>query len=131
DIGASGGAGVLIEPFGSDVVVDHRAADASGSVSQTPCATRPSSDWYIPVGSTRRGSTERVALFNPFTQAAVVDVTAFEPGGATRPAALQGMTVAPRSRVVINVNAAADQRNLLAIAVHAERGTRLVAEVAL
>jgi hypothetical protein len=131
DIGAAAGAGVLIEPFGSDVVVDHRASDTSGAVSQTPCATRPSSDWYVPAGSTRRDSVERVALFNPFTQAAVVDVTAFEPGGATRPAPLQGLSVAPRSRLVINVNRAADQRAALGLAVHAERGTRIVAEVAL
>ncbi len=131
DIGATAGAGVLIEPFGSNVVVDHRASDAAGSVSQTPCATRPSSDWYIPAGSTQRGSIERVALFNPFTQAAVVDVAAFEPGGATQPASLQGLSVPPRSRIVVDVNKAADQRDALAVAIHAERGTRLVAEVAL
>ena len=131
DIGATADAGVLIEPFGSDVVVDHRASDAGGSESQTPCATRPSSDWYIPAGSTRRGSIERVALFNPFTQAAVVDVSAFEPNGTTRPSSLQALSVPPRSRTVIDVNRAADQRNSLAVAIHAERGTRLVAEVAL
>ncbi len=106
-------------------------SDATGSVAQTPCATRPSSDWFVPAGSTRRGSIERVALFNPFTQAAVVDVSAFEAGGATRPASLQGLSIPPRSRMVINVNAAADQRDALAVAVHAERGTRVVAEVAL
>ena len=131
DIGAAAGAGVLIEPFGSDVVVDHRASDAAGSVSQTPCATQASTDWYFPAGSTRRGSIERIALFNPFTQPAVVDVTAVTSAGATRPDALQGVSVPPRSRTVIDVNAAADQRNLIAVAIDAERGTRVVAEVAL
>ncbi|HEY3832234.1 MAG TPA: DUF5719 family protein [Acidimicrobiia bacterium] len=131
DIGAAAGAGVLIEPFGSDVVVDHRATDAAGSVSQTPCATQASTDWYFPAGTTRRGSIERIALFNPFTQPAVVDVTAVTTAGATRPDSLQGLSVPPRSRTVINVNAAADQRNLLAVAINAERGTRVVAEVAL
>ncbi|HEY1740593.1 MAG TPA: DUF5719 family protein, partial [Acidimicrobiia bacterium] len=70
-------------------------------------------------------------LFNPFTQPAVVDVTAVTTSGATRPDSLQGLSVPPRSRTVINVNAAADQRDLLAVAIDAERGTRVVAEVAL
>jgi hypothetical protein len=61
----------------------------------------------------------------------VVDVTAVTTAGATRPDALQGLSVPPRSRTVINVNAAADQRNLIAVAINAERGTRVVAEVAL
>ncbi len=130
DIGAVAGAGVLIEPFGSGVVVDHRASDGR-SVARAPCATRPSSSWYVAAGSTRRGTIERIALFNPFTQTAVVDVTAYERAGATRPGALQGLSVAPRSRVVINVNAAADQRESLGLAILARRGTRVVAEVAL
>ena len=130
DIGASAGAGVLIEPFGSDVVVDHHTSDAAGSVSQTPCATRASTDWYLPAGSTQRGTIERLALFNPFTQAAVVDVSALESDGTTRPTALQGVSVGPRSRAVININGAADQRAALAVVVHAEHGARLVAEVA-
>jgi hypothetical protein len=118
--------GVVVEVFGGQAVVEHELASRD-DVAVGPCARAPSRDWYFADGSTERGAEEWLALFNPFGENAIVDVSFLSPAGFQAPGETQGVVVAPFSRVSIAVHDAVRRQASLAIAVHARTG-RIVAE---
>ena len=60
DLAGGRDVGVVVESFGSAIVVEHVGGDGRSSAA-TPCATEPSGTWYFAAGSTRLGTRERVA----------------------------------------------------------------------
>lgn len=122
--------GIVVESFGAPIAVEHVAGDGA-SFSVTPCATEANSTWWFPAGTTRLGTRERIALFNPFGQSAVLDIAVVTADGLFRPSSLQGVGVGARSRLVLDVNSAADLRPVVAVLARARGGTRVAAEVAI
>lgn len=121
DVLAARWAGVLVEADGGGVAVDHVVDGPTGS-SAGPCATSASATWYFPASSTLLGVRNRVALFNPFAQAAVVDIEAETAEGRRRPNELQGLLVNPRSVRVVDLDTAVTVRDQVAVAVTARSG---------
>jgi hypothetical protein len=71
--------------------------------SPAPCASRTSSQWYFPHGSTASGSSLSLSLYNPTQSIAVVNVSFVAATGVVAPPAYQGVEVAGGSLVVENV----------------------------
>ncbi len=67
-------ASALVEADGGLVGVTHRLSGPTGET-VGPCASSASDDWYFPAGTTRLGTRQLFAVFNPFPDQAVLDLT--------------------------------------------------------
>jgi hypothetical protein len=74
-----------------------------------------------------RGAEEYLALFNPFGDDAIVDVTALTDTGIQAPAEVQGLVVPRRSRMTVAVHDIVRRQALVGLEVQARLG-RVVAE---
>jgi hypothetical protein len=119
--------GVVVEIFGGRAVVEHEIQGIADDVAVGPCARAGSTRWYFAEGSTERGAEDWLALFNPFGDDAIVDVTFVDDGGLQTPAAGQAIVVPRRSRVSVPVHDVARRQGQLGVLVHARTG-RVVAE---
>jgi hypothetical protein len=126
DIMSTDEPGVLVEVQGGQAVVEH-VLKGNDDVAVGPCARQPSGHWYFAEGSTERGAQEWLALFNPFGDDAIVDITFLTSSGFESPGALQGFVVPRHSRVSVPVHEHALREGRVAIAVQARSG-RVVAE---
>jgi Family of unknown function (DUF5719) len=126
DVLATPEPGVVVEVFGGPAVVEHELA-ARDDVAVGPCAREPSVDWYFAAGETALGGEEWLALFNPYGDDAIVDVTFLTDAGVQQPEATQALVVPRRARVSVAVHDIARRQEIIAIEVRARAG-RVVAE---
>lgn len=118
--------GVVVEVFGGEVGVEH-VLEGSGDIAAAPCARRPSDRWYFAGGTTVKDARDVLALFNPFDDDAVLDMTFFTEEGVEQPEALQSFVVPARSRVSVPVHAHVLRREVAAAEISVRAG-RVVAE---
>jgi hypothetical protein len=126
DIVAAAEPGVVVEVVGGQAVVSHEL-EGQGDVAVEPCARSAGTDWYFANGTTVRGSQQYLAVFNPFGDDAVVDVSFLTDAGEQEPDATQGVVIPRRSRVSIPVHEAIERQTLVAAHVQARAG-RVVVE---
>jgi hypothetical protein len=125
-------ASVVVEARGGRVAVEQVLTGPLGRT-VSPCATRPSTTWYFPAGTTRAGTQEYIALFNPFPDEASVDITLETEEGARTPTAFQGFVVPGSSVRVVDIGSSAEGEvgatlaDRVAATVRARNG-RIVAE---
>ena len=118
--------GVVVEVVGGQAAVAHEIR-GQGDVASEPCARRAATDWYFAGGTTVRGTQQFLALFDPFGDDAIVDVSFVTDTGVLEPAQVQGLVVARRSRLSVPVHDLVPRQGLVAVHVHARTG-RIVAE---
>ncbi len=118
--------GVVVEVVGGQAAVAHEIR-GQDDVASEPCARRAATDWYFAAGTTVRGAEQFLALFDPFGDDAIVDVSFLTDTGVQEPDALQGLVVPRRSRVAVPVHDHVQRQQVVAIHVHARSG-RVVAE---
>ena len=107
-------AAMMVEPFADGIVVEELVgAPGRDDVAIAPCATQTSSNWYFAAGSTVKGSSQWLALLNPYSADAVVDVTLITNDEVRRPTKLQSLVVGARSRTSVYVNDVADRKTCL------------------
>jgi hypothetical protein len=94
--------------------------------SVTPCAAEPSPRWYFATGSTRTGASLVTALFNPFPEEALANLSFSDDQGLLAPADFQGILVPGHSLVTVDVGSHVLQSSDIATAVSVRVG-RLVA----
>lgn len=116
----------IVEIFGAkgsvEQFIDHPAGDAT-----TTCADRTAAEWYFADGFTAADSIETIVLSNPFSDASVVDVSFVTKESGREPQNLQGLVVAPRSVLTLQMgDQGARNEPVLAVAVRATSG-RIVA----
>jgi hypothetical protein len=128
DVLATPDPGVVVETFGGPAVVEHEVA-GNADVAVGPCATGPASAWYFAAGTTERGTQLWLALFNPFGDDAIVDLTFLTDGGFLAPGDLQGIVVPRRTRVMIPLHDSVRRQATVATQVSTRAG-RVVAEQA-
>lgn len=87
---------------GGGGAVDQQVSGPLGT-SATGCATSPSPNWYFADGTTQTGASLVVGLFNPFPEGALADLSFADNQGPARPAAFQGIYVAPHSLLSVDV----------------------------
>jgi Family of unknown function (DUF5719) len=118
--------GVIVEVIGGSAVVEHQLQHGS-LTTVGPCARQASTDWYFAGGNTGIGAQDTLALYNPFGDDAIVDLTFLTQQGVEAPGQGQAIDVARRSRVSVALQALIPDQDTLAVHVHARSG-RLVAE---
>jgi hypothetical protein len=123
------GPGVVVEVFGGRSVVEHELVGEI-DLAVGPCARRAGQDWYFAAGTTERGAEANVALFNPFNDDAIVDLTFATDAGFIAPADLQTLVVPRRSRLTVPVGNFVRRQAQVASHVHVRTG-RIVAEQSL
>ena len=126
DILATPEPGVLVETVGGRAAVSHQL-EHGDDFAVEPCSRSAGPDWYFAAGTTVEGSEHELALFNPFGDDAVVDVTFLTDTGAQEPDGLQAVVVPRRSRITIAVQDSVLRQLRVATHVHARVG-RIVAE---
>jgi hypothetical protein len=118
--------GVVVEVVGGPAVVEHEVRSRN-DLAVGPCAREPSRDWFFADGTTERGAEEWLALFNPFGDDAIVDVSFLTTDGFQAPGATQAIVVPRRSRISVAVHDQVRRQERVAVAVHARTG-RVIAE---
>lgn len=119
--------GVVVEVFGPDAAVEHVLRGTGGDLDALPCARRPATQWFFAGGSTRKDTRDFIALFNPFEDAATVDMTFFTEEGLLAPEDLQALEVPPRSRITVPVHEYVLRKAVVAAELITRSG-RIVAE---
>ncbi len=126
DVLATEEPGVIVEVFGGPAIVEHELRGRD-DVAVGPCTREPSKHWYFGAGDTTRGGEEWLALFNPYGDDAIVDVTFLTDTGVQQPEDAQGFVVPRHSRVSMAVHDLVRRQERVAIGVTARTG-RVVAE---
>ncbi len=122
DTGAPAGhAAALVEVAGAGLLAEQVAVTPAGRAS-SPCATEPSPTWFVADGASTTEVTNAVALFNPFPDDLVVDLTATTEEGTRASKALQGLVVAPRSLRVVDLGDTVKAKERVAVAAVARTG---------
>jgi hypothetical protein len=129
DAGLLVGPGVVVEVFGGGSLVEHEI-EGESDLEVGPCARQVGRDWYFAAGTTERGTEDNAALFNPFPDDAIVDLTFATDAGFIAPADLQALVVPRRSRVTVPIGNFVRRQAQVALHAHVRTG-RIVAEQAL
>jgi hypothetical protein len=122
---ASPYAAALVETNDPDVAVEHTIVSKQG-VNASPCASAPSPNWYFPTGTTTRDAHELLAIFNPFSADAVVDVTFQTNDGFRAPDGDQGLPIPAGHLRIVDVTADVPRLEQLAAFVDARAGQVIV-----
>lgn len=118
--------GVVVEAIGGQAVVEHELRRGS-TTTVGPCARQAAGNWYFSAGTTTLGSEDWLALFNPFPDDAIVDVTFLTQDGLQAPQQAQAIVVPRRSRLSVPLHTLEPEQGQLGVHVHARIG-RIVAE---
>jgi hypothetical protein len=113
---------------GGRVAVDREVSGPLG-FDAAPCPTDAAERWYVGSGSTVRGATMFLSFFNPFADAASVDVALATDTGRRTPRDLTGLSVPGRSVRVVEVDASVTDRERVAARVIARSGRVVVDHV--
>ncbi|MEA3056054.1 MAG: hypothetical protein QOD30_1486 [Actinomycetota bacterium] len=116
----------VVDVRGGGIAVEHVVSGDRGA-SVAPCASDASPTWYFANGTTERDAVEVLALFNPFPDDAIVDITFATDEGRDEPAALSGLPVPAGSTTLVNLQDHVRRRAVTATSIIARSG-RLVAD---
>lgn len=125
---SAGVVSATVEVDGGEVGVEHRVSTDRG-VDTAPCASSASPTWHFANGTTDRDASQRLVLFNPLPDDAVVDVSFSTSEGRDEPASLQGLPVAAGTTSVIELTEVVRRREVTATSVVARRGRLVVDRV--
>jgi len=126
DILATPEPGVVVETTGGPAAVSHQLQHG-GDFAVEPCTRAAGTDWYFASGTTVPGAEHDLALFNPFGDDAIVDLSFLTDTGVQQPDDLQAVVVPRRSRITVPVQNAVLRQERVAAEIHARVG-RIVAE---
>ena len=115
----------VVEASGGRIAVEHVISGPRGA-SVAPCASEASSTWYLANGTTERDGVQVLALFNPFPDDAIVDITFATDEGRDEPLALSGFPIPAGSTTLVNLEAHVRRRAVTATSVEARSGRLVV-----
>jgi Family of unknown function (DUF5719) len=116
----------LVELRGGGVVAEHTVSGPLGA-DVAPCAAAASDRWYFADGGTTRDARDVIALFNPFPEDAIVDMSFATDQGPVVPQSLQALVVPGRGMVPVNVGDHVLRRRAISVTIAARSG-RLIAD---
>lgn len=117
---------IAVEIDGGGVFAEKVVSGPTG-VDRTSCETEGSPDWVVPSGATVPGARLQLAVFNPFPDDAVVDITFMTDFGPREPSELNGVHIPSRSSRLIEVGDFVAAAETVSSFVHARSG-RVVVE---
>ncbi|HVM10383.1 MAG TPA: DUF5719 family protein [Acidimicrobiales bacterium] len=107
-------------------VAVERVVQGPLGASAAPCASFGSQRWYVADGSTAREDAMILALYNPFPEDAIVDLSFSTDEGRAVPSDFQGIVVKGGRVVPVNVGDHVRRRNRVAATVQTRRGRLVV-----
>lgn len=112
-------------------VAQAMSTDINGIAERTllPCAEDVSTSWYFAAGTTTADARFMLGLFNPFPQAAVADVYFATDNGRRTPTRYEGLIVAARSALYLDVGVEATRWRQLATTVQTRSGQLVAAKL--
>lgn len=117
-----------VEVLGDQVSVEREVRGPDGH-DLGGCSSATSDRWYVPSGSTLRGATARIVLYNPLPGDVGVDITFASDEGSFEPRALQGLSVPGGSVVVVPDEHLPSRRAEMAATIVARSGGLVVDRV--
>jgi hypothetical protein len=117
--------GALVEVDGGGGLVEQEARHPDGSA-VSPCANKPSSQWFFADGYTFGGSTSQLIITNPYADEAVVEIDYATPEKPFSFASLDAFIVKGRSVLVVDQQLMPKDEKVLAAKIIVSRG-RVVA----
>ena len=128
-------AAALVELDGGDAVVEHQISGPQG-FSTAPCASSASDRWYLAEGSTaREGANPEdrmlLALYNPFPEDAIVDLSFTHESGRSVPSDFTGLVVKGGSLRIVNVGAHVRRRAHISMTAEARSGRIVIDRIQL
>src|SRR4051794_32605129 len=117
-----------VEVRGGRAVVE-REVRGPDAFDASPCSATASDVWYVPSGTTRRGSEEYLSVFNPFPDSSSVDISFATESGNRAPRSLQGVSVPGGSLRIVRVADTITNREVIAASVRARSGRVVVDRV--
>lgn len=115
----------VVEATGGRIAVEHVISGARGA-SVAPCASEASPTWYLANGTTERDGVQVLALFNPFPDDAIVDITFSTDEGRDEPLALAGLPIPAGTTTLVNLEEHVRRRAVTATSVEARSGRLVV-----
>ena len=107
----------------SSLITVNKPFEATGAAN---CSPRASTQWYFAEGSSGLNADERLLIYNPFPDEAVVAIDLFTSTGGESKAGLQRLGVPARDFIAVRLNEYAEAHPLVAASIQATRG-RVVA----
>jgi uncharacterized protein DUF5719 len=117
-------ASALVELDGP-AAVEHEVAGPRGR-DLGPCASSPSTDWYLAWGATSRDARELLVLFNPFPSAAAVDIAFSTDSGVREPVRYQGLPIPAGGVVGLDIGDEVTRREQVSTSVRSRSGPIVV-----
>jgi hypothetical protein len=117
--------GAAVDLDGGGAAVEQVVQGPQG-FSVSPCWTSGSQRWYFAEGTTVPGAGMLVAILNPYPEDAIVDLSFASEQGHEAPSDYQGVVIASRRLVVVDVGVHLSLRQQLAATLSARTG-RVVA----
>jgi hypothetical protein len=125
ELGEAEWVGATVEVRGGRVVVDREVRGPLG-FDASPCATEAAARWYVPSGSTVRGAQLLLSFYNPFPDAASVDVRLATDSGVRAPGNLRRLSVPAGSVRVVPIGEVVTNRTEIAASVTVAAGRVVV-----
>jgi hypothetical protein len=119
-------AAAFVDLDGGQAVVEHAVSSRAGTAT-APCASSASTRWYFADGATAKDATLVLALYNPFPEDAIVDMSFSTDEGRAEPADFQGIVVHAGRLVVKDIGEHVRRREAVGTEVVTRNG-RLVAD---
>ncbi len=114
-----------VEVLGGQPVVSREVSGPDG-IDAAPCASTAATEWHVASGSTVRGATEMLSIYNPFPDGATVDVSFATESGPRQPKELQGLSVPGGTLQMVSVNQTVTARDRVAATVRTRFGRVVV-----
>jgi hypothetical protein len=116
----------MVRLDGGGAIVEHVTTGPAGDAVGM-CASSASTRWFVPEGATTRAAQLIYALFNPFPDDAIVDLSFATEQGRDAPAAFQGVVVPANGLVPLDIGTHVRRRAHVSAEIVARRG-RVVVE---
>jgi hypothetical protein len=94
---------VSIVASGGDIAATEAIRGVNGTA-VAPCLTRAASSWWLTGGSTEKGQSFVLSVFNPYASQAVFSVTLQTSSGFAVPPSAQGIVLGPHQLAAIDVH---------------------------
>jgi len=120
--------GAIVEVRGGRVAVERQVRGPLG-YDASPCSTAAANNWFVPSGTTVRGSELYLSFFNPFPDTASIDVSFSTESGPRSPRALRGLSIPGRTIRVVAVGKLVTDRQTVAARVQSRVGRIVVDRV--
>lgn len=117
--------GAVVEVIGGEGVVGHQVLTSAG-LTEGPCSTATSDQWFFGGGITTRDADYFLALMNPSSNAVVFDASFRTETRSRDPKDLQSAVVPPRSVRLINVSDLVAREQIVSAEIRTVQGNLVV-----